>query len=72
MMCEICGKEEGRIKYTKVINGEKVEFYICEGCARNKGFISLGTSLKKDKESGENVRFCKILNVLFVVGNYLM
>ena len=56
MMCEICGKEEGRIKYTKVINGEKVEFYICEGCARNKGFISPGTSLKKDKESEENVK----------------
>lgn len=38
-MCEICGEEEGRIKYTKVINGEKVEFYICEKCAKKKGFI---------------------------------
>jgi len=39
MMCEICGMEEGRIKYTKVINGEKVEFFICEKCAKKKGFL---------------------------------
>jgi len=41
MLCEICGKEEGSIKYTKIINGEKVEFYICEKCAKKKGFYSL-------------------------------
>ena len=38
MMCEICGAEEGQIKYTKVINGEKVEFFICKNCAKEKGF----------------------------------
>ena len=41
MMCEICGSEDGRIKYTKVINGEKIEFFICEKCAEKKGFHSL-------------------------------
>lgn len=53
MMCEICGKEEGRIKYTKVINGEKVEFYICEKCAKKKGFLYLISHSKKDGEKRE-------------------
>ncbi len=50
MKCEICGNEEGRIKYTKVINGEKVEFHICEKCARKKGFSNLVNSPAKSKE----------------------
>lgn len=65
-MCEICGEEEGRIKYTKVINGEKVEFYICEKCAKKKGFIEFmnnsegKTSKKKGKKSAppEKCSFC--------------
>jgi len=51
MMCEICGMEEGRIKYTKVINGEKVEFYICEKCAKKKGFLPLTKPSKKNIET---------------------
>jgi len=50
MKCEICGNEEGRIKYTKVINGEKVEFYICESCAKKKGLTNLINPLKKGEE----------------------
>jgi len=54
MLCEICGKEEGRIKYTKVINGEKIEFYICEKCAKEKGFLSLIAESEKDETLKEN------------------
>jgi protein arginine kinase activator len=65
-MCEICGDEEGRIKYTKVINGEKVEFYICEKCAKKKGFIEFMNESegKSRKEKGrkssppEKCSFC--------------
>ena len=53
MLCEICGIEEGRIKFTKVINGEKIEFYICEDCAKKKGFLSVITQSEEDKEKGE-------------------
>jgi protein arginine kinase activator len=38
MNCEICGSGDGKIKYTQMINGEKIEFYICEACAKKKGF----------------------------------
>jgi protein arginine kinase activator len=42
MNCEICGAGEGKIKYTQIINGEKIEFHICEECARKKGFHPSG------------------------------
>jgi protein arginine kinase activator len=53
MMCEICGSEDGRIKYTKVINGEKVEFFICEDCAKQKGFQPLISPSEELDEGGE-------------------
>ncbi len=44
MKCEICGSGEGKIKYTQMINGEKIEFHICEACAKKKGFQTAGGS----------------------------
>lgn len=42
MNCEICGAGDGKIKYTQMINGEKIEFHICEACAKKKGFQPSG------------------------------
>jgi protein arginine kinase activator len=37
MQCQECGKRPATLHYTKIINGEKTEFHLCEGCAREKG-----------------------------------
>ncbi|MCA0758372.1 UvrB/UvrC motif-containing protein [Paenibacillus sp. N4] len=37
MYCQECGKKPATLHFTKIINGEKTEFHICEGCAREKG-----------------------------------
>ncbi|WP_168123990.1 UvrB/UvrC motif-containing protein [Paenibacillus sp. HB172176] len=37
MFCQECGKKPATLHFTKIINGEKTEFHICEACAREKG-----------------------------------
>lgn len=37
MFCQECGKKPATLHFTKIINGEKTEFHICESCAREKG-----------------------------------
>ena len=37
MFCQECGKRPATLHFTKIINGDKTEFHICEGCAREKG-----------------------------------
>lgn len=37
MMCQECNKRPATLHFTKIINGEKTEFHICESCAREKG-----------------------------------
>lgn len=37
MLCQECGKRPATLHFTKIINGEKTEFHICESCAREKG-----------------------------------
>lgn len=37
MNCQECGKRPATLHFTKIINGEKTEFHICESCAREKG-----------------------------------
>lgn len=44
MMCQECGKKPATLHFTKIINGEKTEFHICETCAREKGELIPGTS----------------------------
>lgn len=36
MLCPECGKRPATIHYTKIVNGEKSEFHLCEICAQNK------------------------------------
>ncbi|MBD2872188.1 UvrB/UvrC motif-containing protein [Paenibacillus arenilitoris] len=37
MYCQECGKKPATLHFTKIVNGEKTEFHICESCAREKG-----------------------------------
>ena len=36
MLCQECRKEEATVYITKIINGQKSEFHLCERCARQK------------------------------------
>ncbi|MFD0590900.1 UvrB/UvrC motif-containing protein [Paenibacillus sp. GCM10027627] len=37
MYCQECGKRPATLHFTKIVNGEKTEFHICESCARERG-----------------------------------
>ncbi|WP_281883955.1 UvrB/UvrC motif-containing protein [Paenibacillus sp. YYML68] len=43
MICQECGKKQATLHFTKILNGEKTEFHICEACAREKGELIPGT-----------------------------
>jgi protein arginine kinase activator len=43
MLCQECNKKQATLHFTKIINGEKTEFHICENCAREKGELIPGT-----------------------------
>jgi protein arginine kinase activator len=43
MLCQECGKKPSTLHFTKIVNGEKTEFHICESCAREKGELIPGT-----------------------------
>ncbi|MDO3412997.1 UvrB/UvrC motif-containing protein [Saccharibacillus sp. CPCC 101409] len=44
MLCQECQQRPATLHFTKIINGEKNEFHICEHCAREKGEMIPGTS----------------------------
>ena len=44
MLCQECGKKPSTLHFTKIVNGEKTEFHICETCAREKGEIIPGAA----------------------------
>lgn len=44
MICQECGKRPATLHFTKIVNGEKTEFHICEACARERGELIPGTS----------------------------
>ncbi|GGG27100.1 UvrB/UvrC motif-containing protein [Paenibacillus abyssi] len=43
MHCQECGQKPATLHFTKIVNGEKTEFHICESCAREKGESLPGT-----------------------------
>ncbi|MDF2659144.1 MAG: UvrB/UvrC protein [Paenibacillus sp.] len=43
MLCQECNKRPATLHFTKIVNGEKTEFHICESCAREKGELIPGT-----------------------------
>ncbi|CAM3586209.1 UvrB/UvrC motif-containing protein [Marinicrinis lubricantis] len=44
MICQECGKRPASLHFTKIVNGEKTEFHLCEVCAREKGDKIPGSS----------------------------
>ncbi|WP_150275504.1 UvrB/UvrC motif-containing protein [Paenibacillus tepidiphilus] len=44
MQCQECGVRPATLHFTKIVNGEKTEFHICESCAREKGELIPGTA----------------------------
>lgn len=43
MLCQECEQRQSTLHFTKIVNGEKTEFHICEVCASEKGEIISGT-----------------------------
>ncbi|MFD2672504.1 UvrB/UvrC motif-containing protein [Marinicrinis sediminis] len=37
MVCQECGSRPASLHFTKIINGEKTEYHLCEVCARERG-----------------------------------
>lgn len=37
MQCQKCGQRPASLHYTKIINGEKTEFHLCDECAHEQG-----------------------------------
>ncbi|GAB6932097.1 MAG TPA: UvrB/UvrC motif-containing protein [Calditerricola sp.] len=44
MMCQECGQRPATLHFTKIVNGDKTEFHLCERCAREKGELIPGMS----------------------------
>jgi protein arginine kinase activator len=44
MLCQECESKPATLHFTKIINGEKTEYHICENCAREKGELIPGSS----------------------------
>jgi protein arginine kinase activator len=44
MQCQDCGKKAATLHFTKIVNGEKTEFHMCDSCARDKGEMIPGTA----------------------------
>jgi protein arginine kinase activator len=37
MLCQRCNQRDATMHFTKILNGEKSEFHLCETCARENG-----------------------------------
>lgn len=37
MLCQECGQHPASYHFTKIVNGEKTEFHLCESCTKEKG-----------------------------------
>lgn len=48
MLCSNCGKNEANIRYTRIINGEKTEYRLCEECAKKAGIEDIDFSMPID------------------------
>ncbi|GGA51338.1 UvrB/UvrC motif-containing protein [Paenibacillus physcomitrellae] len=44
MLCQECGKRPASLHFSKIVNGDKSEYHLCETCAREKGELIPGTS----------------------------
>jgi protein arginine kinase activator len=48
MICEICGKDNARIRIRQIIGSECREMKICEDCARGRGIIGARDGITED------------------------
>ncbi len=37
MLCENCGENHANVRYTKIVNGVKQEYFLCENCSKKLG-----------------------------------
>ncbi|MHA0857647.1 UvrB/UvrC motif-containing protein [Paenibacillus sp. CMAA1364] len=44
MLCQECENKPATLHFTKIVNGEKTEFHVCESCARDKGEMIPGVT----------------------------
>lgn len=44
MICQECEQKPATLHFTKIVNGEKTEFRLCEACAGDKGEMFPGSS----------------------------
>lgn len=44
MLCQECESNPATLHFTKILNGEKTEFHLCESCARDKSDLIPGTA----------------------------
>lgn len=42
MLCQECSQRQATLHFTKIVNGEKTEFHLCEACAKEKGEVLPG------------------------------
>lgn len=45
MLCQQCQKRLANVHYTQIVNGKKVELYLCEQCVNEKGQLGIGLQL---------------------------
>jgi protein arginine kinase activator len=45
MLCQQCQKREANVHFTQILNGTKMESYLCSQCANEKGKITLSPQL---------------------------
>lgn len=43
LLCQECGNKQASLHFTKIVQGEKTEFHLCDACAREKGDLLPGT-----------------------------
>lgn len=45
MLCQRCQKRTANVHFTKIVNNNKVEMYLCEQCANEEGQFNLTASI---------------------------
>lgn len=65
MLCQNCHKRAATVHLTQVVNSNKVEIYLCEHCAREKGSLGIGSAIQLNE-------FLSGLMGLYDSGPYVM
>lgn len=45
MLCQQCQKRMANVHFTQIINGKKIELYLCTQCAKEKGHLGFSPQL---------------------------